>query len=152
MNPDLLAILHAELKVLDDAIAVLSYSYKKCVKIGIKDNYSKEELETYEALSSRFARASDILIQKILRLIDEIDLETPGTIRDRINRAEKKGIVQKADILIDIRNLRNEIAHEYLPEAIKDIFEEVLQFCEPFFKITTKVKDYCKKYNNIRNA
>lgn len=80
-----------ELENLAKAKDALQYSYEKCQKIKLHEGLSYEELESFEALTSRFARLSDIIIQKILRLLDFIDLEDTGTVRDRINRAEKKG-------------------------------------------------------------
>jgi uncharacterized protein YutE (UPF0331/DUF86 family) len=80
---------------------------------------------------------SDIIIQKILRVFDTLDLEKPGTVRDRINRAEKKGVVKSADEFIRIRILRNEIAHEYKPETIYDIFEHVMKLTPVLLKSVT---------------
>ena len=60
-------------------------------------------------LSARFARVSDILVQKIFRLIDILDLEDSGTVLDRINRAEKKDLVGSAREFIEIRELRNRV-------------------------------------------
>ena len=77
--------LHQELAALKNARDVLRYSYEKCSRIGVKIDFTYEELESFEALTSRFARLSDIIIQKILRLFDALDLEEPGTVRDRIN-------------------------------------------------------------------
>lgn len=75
--------------------------------------------ESFEALTGRFARLSDMLIQKVFRTIDMIELDSSGTVRDRIHRAEKKQ-------LIDIRLLKNEISHEYRSDTIHMIFEKVL--------------------------
>lgn len=148
MSRDLRLLLREELNILDDAAKVLSYSYENCERIGIKDNYTYEDLDRFESLTSRFARLSDILIQKIFRVIDELDLETQGTIRDRINRAEKKGLIDNADTFVEIRIIRNDIAHEYLPEAIKDIFKKVFRLTPYLFDSVEKVKSYCKKYEN----
>ena len=111
-------VLNQELAQLENARDILQYSYEKCCRIGVKIGFTYEELESFEALTSRFARLSDIIIQKILRFFDVLDLEEAGTVRDRINRAEKKGVVKSADDFIKIRILRNEIAHEYKPETI----------------------------------
>ena len=111
-------VLSQELAQLENARDVLRYSYEKCSRIGIKIGFTYEELESFEALTSSFARLTDIIIQKILRFFDVLDLEEAGTVRDRINRAEKKGVVKSADDFIKIRILRNEIAHEYKPETI----------------------------------
>jgi hypothetical protein len=53
-----------ELVSLRNARDILQYSYEKCVQIGIKNDYNYEELESFEALTSRFARLSDLIIQK----------------------------------------------------------------------------------------
>lgn len=61
----------------------LLFSYQRCEALETKENYTDEELEHFESLTGRFARLSDLLIQKIFRLIDQIDLEDQGTVKDR---------------------------------------------------------------------
>jgi DNA repair ATPase RecN len=119
--------LRAELQELQKARDVLNYSYTKSAKFNIGPGLDTEQLESLEALTSRFARLSDIIIQRIFRYLDAIDLEESGTARDRINRAEKREIIESAEQFIKIRLLRNEIAHEYKAEIIYDIFERVLE-------------------------
>jgi len=135
-----------ELKVLVDARDVLLYSFNKCSAIGIKDTYRPEELESFESFTGRFARLSDVLIQKIFRLVDVLDLDTQGTIRDRINRAEKKELIASSDVFVEIRMVRNDIAHEYLPEAIHDIFGKVLSLTPHLLDGVERTITYCKKY------
>lgn len=139
-------VLNQELAQLENARDVLQYSYEKCCRIGVKIGCTYEELESFEALTSRFARLSDIIIQKILRFFDVLDLEEAGTVRDRINRAEKKGVVESADDFIKIRILRNEIAHEYKPETIYDIFEQVMNLAPVLLKSVDSLLLYSKRY------
>lgn len=127
MKNDELELLSRELKLLDEANKMLVYSYEACRGIGIKESYTLEELDRFEALTSRFARTSDMLIQRIFRLIDALELEKPGSIIDRINRAEKRNLISSGEIFKEIRHLRNEIAHEYVPRAVEQIFKEVLR-------------------------
>ena len=122
LRKELFPLLEEELELMTKAAEVLNYSYKKCKEIGIKDEYDFDELDRFESLTSRFARLSDLLIQTIFRLIDKIDLELEGTTRDRINRAERKELIKSADDFIKIRILRNEIAHEYVPDDIQKLF------------------------------
>ena len=150
MTEQMQLLLLKELKVLDDARDVLVYSFNKCSAIGIKENYQPEELESFESFTGRFARLSDILIQKIFRLVDELDLDSQGTIRDRINRAEKKELIVSSDLFVEIRIVRNDIAHEYLPEAIRDIFVKVLSLTPHLLDGVERTKSYCRKY--IQNA
>ena len=67
-------LLAEELGILKEAANVLDYSYKKCSKIEIKKTYTEEELESFDSLTSRFARLSDLLIQKIFKMIEKADL------------------------------------------------------------------------------
>ena len=148
MTEQMQAMLINELKVLNDARDVLLYSFNKCSAIGLKEIYLPEELESFESFTGRFARLSDILIQKIFRLVDELDLDTQGTIRDRINRAEKKELIVSSDVFIEIRIVRNDIAHEYLPEAIHDIFGKVLSLTPHLLDGVERTVRYCMKYTS----
>lgn len=146
MTDQLYLILQKELKLLVDATDVLLYSFDKCSRIGLKQAYQPEELESFESFTGRFARLSDILIQKIFRLIDEIDLETQGTVRDRINRAEKKELIGSSETFVEIRLVRNDIAHEYLPEAIHETFAKVLELTPALLDSVERVKAYSQRY------
>ena len=106
-------------------------------------------MDQFEAFTSRFARMSDMLIQKVFRLLDKIELVDDGTIRDRINRAEKKGLIESADMFIQIRIVRNDIAHEYHIETLKDIYKKVLELTQYLLDCTEKISAYCKKRNYI---
>ena len=143
---DLIQLLKKELIILDDASKILKRSYDICKKIGAKDKYPFEELDHLEALTSRFARLSDMLLQKILRLIDQLDLESSGTIRDRLNRAEKKELISNVETFTKIRLLRNEIAHEYMPEEIHKIFLRVMKWTPELLSAVKQVKTYSQRF------
>lgn len=113
---------------LDASLAAMDYSYQKCIKIGIKDDYTPDELEIFEALTSRFARTSDIFTQKILTSLFVLLKEDPKGFIDKANLSEKLGIIPDSSALQNIRELRNEIAHEYSLREISEIFEDVLNF------------------------
>ncbi|HCY37965.1 MAG: hypothetical protein DKM50_04890 [Candidatus Margulisiibacteriota bacterium] len=144
-NSDLLALLNEELSILDNSVNVLNYSYNKCLTIGIKEKYQPAELESFESLTGRFSRLSDIIIQKIFRLLDSLELESSGTIIDRLNRAEKRGLIASAETYKQIRFLRNSIAHEYVQEVIEDIFAEVLKYVPDLLYTVERIKTYAKK-------
>lgn len=138
-----------ELNELNKANEVLAYSYKKCARIGVKADLSNNELESFEALTGRFARLSDIIIQKVFRYFDVLELEDTGTVRDRINRAEKKGLIETAEEFIQIRLLRNEISHEYKSDSINAIFESVLELTPTLLKSVEKIISYSTRYINM---
>lgn len=149
MNSKQLLLLQTELELMDKATEYLRYSYERCQAIDNQENYTLEELEHFESLTSRFARLSDLLIQKIFRLIDQIDLEVQGTVRDRINRAEKKELISSAEEFVDIRELRNHIAHQYDPTSMLTIFTDVKHYCPVLFNTIERVHRYSKKYESI---
>ena len=119
-----------ELKVeLLQALRYLAYSYDKVTKGHLleMDMADPEILETLEALVSRFARVSDIFISKYLRSIAEKDDPAfRGGLRDWVNYAEKKGLIDSSEQWMAIRELRNKIAHEYANKDLHLLFEKVL--------------------------
>ncbi|WP_145998627.1 hypothetical protein [Methyloterricola oryzae] len=61
-----------------------------------------------------------------MRLLDDLELVTRGSLLDRIHRAKQRGWCQAAE-LIRIRELRNPIAHEYADERMAEIYAAVAQ-------------------------
>ena len=94
-------------------MSALSFSFKKCKRLDVGSNFTEDELESIEAMTARFAGVSDVLIQIGWGALDAAELEEPGSILDRIHRAEKREIVHPANSLEQIRILRNMISHEY---------------------------------------
>ena len=120
----------------------LNYSYQKCLQIGIKEDYPEDELEIFESLTSRFARTADIFSQKILTTLFILIKENPVSFIDKAHLAEKLGIIGSAKDLQEIRELRNEIAHEYSMRDISEIFEDVLKCTEKLKIILASAQTY----------
>lgn len=134
---------------LEKARYTLGYSYDKCTAIGIKQTYDAEEQDRFESLTSKFARLADLIIKQAIKLIDILDLdEPPETIRDAINRAEKKGLITSALNFVEIRKLRNRIAHEYAEsdEDIIGIYAEVLEAVPLLFDSVERIISYSRKF------
>lgn len=143
---DVLLVMKESLQLLDKAADILNYSYGMCSKIGLKDVYTYEELDRFEPLTGRFARLNDLLIKRIFRLIDEIELETPGTVIDRINRAEKRRLIESAAAFAGIREVRKALIEESSLDEIQGLFKKVLQFTPYLLDSVNRVKKHCKKY------
>src|SRR5665647_602514 len=108
--------LSKDLDLLERSLAWLQRSFQICTAFGRTEVFSPEEYDAVETLTSRYARTSDILIQKIFRSIDKVELEDGGTMIDVVNRADKRGLFESVDLIREIRDLRNKIAHEYSKE------------------------------------
>jgi len=126
----LIVLLHTEWSLLDASVATLLLSVEKCMSIGIKSNYSFEEQESFDSLTSKFSRTSDLFTQKILRTTWMLLHESFVPFIDLLHSAEKLGIIQNANQIIAIRDIRNQIAHEYIPEAICEIIPEVIEMTQ----------------------
>jgi hypothetical protein len=140
------------LERLQKAVETLSYSYGKCQAIGVKDSFDAEEQDRFESLTAKFARLSDLIIKQAIKLIDILDLdEPPETIRDAINRAEKKGLIESGIRFVEIRKLRNRIAHEYA-ESDGDlvvIYRETLLSTPLLFDSVNRIVAYCQKHIDL---
>lgn len=131
-----------ELQLLLSSAQALQRSYDICQEIGEKETYSFDEHDRFEALTARFARTSDILIQKMLRLIDIIELENVGSIIDRLHRAEKRELIESAEAFKNIRRLRNNIAHEYTQLDLERMFQQVLELCPVLLDAVKRIEKY----------
>jgi hypothetical protein len=89
-HPDKITLLDEEAEHLQAAAAHLRFSIERTRTLipRLQEEISPEELERLESLTSRFARLADMLIQRIMRLIDEIELIPSSSVLDRIYRAE----------------------------------------------------------------
>jgi len=145
----LVAQLDEYLAALEKSLIALVYSYDKCNAIGEKEEYDLEQQESFEALTSRFARTSDILTQKVFKSIFILLQEDMKTIIDMANFLEKLEIVNKADDLLNIREIRNQIAHEYVEPDIKSLFMDVLHYIPQLKNIIKNVNSY---YKNLTAA
>lgn len=150
MRKELLEILEKELISLSKSTTLLNDSYERCCMIGDRTDYSSGELETFEALTARYSRLSDLLLQKIFRLIDSLELADQGTMVDRINRAEKRGIVKSAKEFTELRYLRNTIVHEYEPDEYARIFKDVIKVTPILLDSVEKTRLYCQKFVTVQ--
>ena len=116
-----LEILHIEWRLLIASVNTLLLSIEKCQTIGEKVDYNFEELESFDSLTSKFNRTSDIFTQKVLRTTWMLLHEPFAPYIDMVNKGEKMFLIKSADQMIEIRDLRNQIAHEYIPEACRKL-------------------------------
>ncbi|WP_411726936.1 HepT-like ribonuclease domain-containing protein [Methyloglobulus sp.] len=141
MTREKIDLLQEELVGLQLAAGYLGYSMERCLNLTGQEEMQPEQLERLESLTSRFARLADLLIQRIFRLIDEIELTGGGTILDRIYRAEKRDWADASE-MIKIRELRNLIAHEYSNEKMSEIYTAVAILSPALLAVVPKVIAY----------
>jgi nucleoside-triphosphatase THEP1 len=146
MNKLNLEVLRENIDKLNLSAEWVHRSYEQTKAIEQKDVYSIDEFDKLENLSSRYARTTDMLVNKVLRSIDTVESEDIGTIIDIMNRAEKRGIVESAELLHTIKDLRNNIVHEYQIAEITKFFANVIKYSPILLEIIKKVNKYCARY------
>jgi hypothetical protein len=128
---------------LEGAADYLRESAEVCAPLLHGTPYSRLELREFEAVTARFARLSDLLLQKVLRYVGTIEANDAGSIIDIMNRAEKQNIA-RATVFSSIRDVRNEIAHEYATRDIDEIARDVLRFSPELLAMTGRAIEYAK--------
>lgn len=139
---DKLALLREELARLRQAAEHLRWSLARCIPLATLPAWDAESLERLESLASRFARLADLLTQRIMRLADELELEAPGSLLDRVRRAEKRGWVSEDGQLVRVRELRNLIAHEYEDEDLAALYREVIALAPVLMQAARAADDW----------
>jgi uncharacterized protein YutE (UPF0331/DUF86 family) len=145
MDKGSIEVLKENIYALNLSMKRLMYSFEICSKIGVKTDYSDEEFVEFEAMTSRYARTTDMLINKVLRSLDAVEYMESGTVIDAANNTEKRGIADAQD-LRKLKDLRNSIAHEYVTENITRFFAKVLEFTPLLKKVIENLNSYCTGY------
>jgi uncharacterized protein YjgD (DUF1641 family) len=98
-------------------------------------------------LCSRYARTIDFLVRKVFRCLDDVEFENQGTLIDVVNHAHKRGLFEDIESIRQIKDIRNEIVHEYLDEALQSVFSDVLKTVPELIAIGRNTLAYVEKVN-----
>jgi Nucleotidyltransferase substrate binding protein like len=112
-----------------DALKTLEFSWLKLKdqKMPNLEDKDLDALESWEALTARFARTTDIFLTKYIRfLVLKLDPGFRGEIRDYLDKAEKANLISDADTWMKIRELRNQVAHEYTKADLEKTFNDII--------------------------
>lgn len=93
--------------------------------------YTPKELEPYDALADRFVRAVECGL-RYMRSYELVEFaEASESTRALLDRMEKLGLVSSASVWMQMRNIRNRIVHDYLPEQVAEMFDLVTRIFAP---------------------
>lgn len=123
----------------------LRLSLEDCSALADGHAVTPKELALYEALASRFARASDMLVNKLFRALDELEFYEPGTPLDVLNRADKRELFDDIETIRAIRRVRNRIAHEYNVEDFPKFMGDIRRLSESLFDIFNRTTAYAQR-------
>ena len=122
---------------LKKALSHLEYSFEKVQTLQPPGYESNDELlETWESFAARFARVADIFLARYIRTRVLIgDPGFRGTLRDFLNQAEKMELIRNSLDWLEIRELRNVLAHEYTESNIKELYLKLKELCPKLLTI-----------------
>jgi uncharacterized protein YutE (UPF0331/DUF86 family) len=124
------ALWRQSLGELEAARSHLRFSAQRVAQLPVSlSGVSEAQLESAEAFTSRFARVVDLLVNKVLRCLDALELRPEGTLLDVVHAAEQRGFVASADVLREMKGVRNTIAHDYAGAQLPEVFA----FCRRFY-------------------
>ena len=133
-------------ETLAQSLEALKKSVERCENIDFSNSdLSDEDSDALDALTSKFARSSDIYTQKLLNSILRFKRENAVTFVDKMNIAEKAKIVKSAEKMIEIRDLRNEISHEYWMDQLRDQQAYTLEITPMLFENIAYTKNFLEK-------
>ena len=98
--------------------------------------------EKVEAFISRFSRVQDTVGDKLLPLWLKIQGEKVGSFIDNLDKAERLGVLPSVDTWMMLRQLRNQLVHEYIEDmeiltsAMQAVYEQHHILIDLFENIT----------------
>jgi hypothetical protein len=108
------------------ALEILFASVDAYVPFDPARRYTPKQREPYDALTDRYLRAFESSL-KYFRTLERFREAAPSeTFRDLLQRMEKYRAITSAPLWIELRDTRNRIAHEYLPEERAKIYAEIV--------------------------
>jgi hypothetical protein len=141
-----LAYLEELLGALEKQLFWLDYSYQQVKSLSSPANFSIEQFNQFENLCSRYARTIDFLVRKVFRCIDDVEFENQGTLIDVVNHAHKRGLFTDIELIRQIKDIRNEIVHEYLDDALQSVFADVVATAPELLAIGRNTLQYAERF------
>jgi len=137
-------LLVRQLRLMQAAVQVLDESRGRVAAFAdrLGGELTVGERESCEALTSRFSRLNDFLLQRVFRTLDQIELLDEGTALDRLQRAEARGLIVSAERWRELRLLRNAIAHDYLIDSADRVLHESLAAAPELIDAARRVSRY----------
>ena len=143
-------LLAAAFDKVSKATSLYVHSARKVVAFDPDRQYAPDELEPYDALVTRFERTIEVFL-KFFRTIELFETaESGSTVRDCLGLMCKLGIITNVEQWMEMREVRNRIAHDYVPDRIKGIYELLVTTYLPTITRTLAAADTCLAASGTR--
>ena len=110
------------------------------------ESLTNEQVEALDQFLFRFSKLQDAIGQRLFPGVLEI-LEEPvkeASFLDRLNRLEQLKIIDSKEQWLNLRNMRNKLAHEYEddPDGMSAVLNLVYESYPTLMSIFLKIRDY----------
>jgi predicted nucleotidyltransferase len=113
------------------------------------EELSDEEVEAIDQYLFRFAKLQDTLGTKLFRIIvsEYVDDIEQLTFLDILNRLEKIGILDSVNIWKRLRDIRNDISHQYddEPQEMAEVLNNIFAYRDDLLGIFKKIDNFYKQ-------
>ena len=151
MNKDQLSILRDNKDALNNSVAWLQRSFEICNAKHDLTNLSPEGMDDFECLTSRFARTADLLFNKLYRSIYYIQEGEARPWLDVLIHMEKIRLITSVEEARLIKELRNDIVHEYTVADLIILYKEVLNQTPILLKmVKNSIQEADKTLNKLK--
>ena len=124
-----------------DAVALVEASLSYIKPYDAEKFYTPKEREPYDALSSRFSRAVEVVLKFFRSYEKLLYAENSETLRDLLHKMEKLQFIDSVVQWMNMRDIKNRIVHEYLPEEIKGIYDSIMgDYGKQLLKVKKKIE------------
>lgn len=96
--------------------------------------YSPQEREPYDALSDRFLRTFESSLKFFRTWERAREANVSETYRDLLLRMEKLGLISGLAEWIALRDLRNRVVHDYVPDELAAFYAAIFGEIVPEFR------------------
>jgi uncharacterized protein YutE (UPF0331/DUF86 family) len=126
------------------ALAILFASVDDYPGFDPAATYTPKQREPFDALSDRYMRAFESCL-KFFRTWERVREAGPSeTFRDLLLHMAKLGFISDMETWLKMRDVRNRIAHEYLPGELAKIYVAIVDMC------AKEMRKTCNKISEIQ--
>ena len=120
------ALLFAARNRLDAALEIFLASVMDYPGFDPGKRLTPKQSEPLDALSDRYLRAFESAL-RFFRTWEQVREAAPSeSFRDLLLRMEKLGFISETGVWLTLRDVRNRIAHEYLPGELAKIYASLV--------------------------
>lgn len=114
-----------------DAVQLVVASMQRYQPFDPSLSYSPLEREPYDALCDRYLRAVE-MAARYFRTLERSRLAINSeSYRDLLGNMAKWGLISEVDLWFRMGDLRNRIAHDYLPDQLAEIYRLIVDAYGP---------------------